>query len=371
MKKVTAMIILICFITASFIRPSYAADAKKSDSGIQKLIFEYTLKENGYEAYLNKHNDKARPDKEIIIAGGDYSDLEGDSFVLSGYEGVEGNLIQTAEKGYVEWAFNIEEAGLYNIEISYYPVEGRRSSIERQLLINGEIPFNEARVITFTRMFADKTEIRQDNQGNDIRPSQIEKPRWSKFVIRDAERLFPDPLKFYFDKGVQTLRLVGIKEPMIIESIRIFNQDDLQSYQDVSASYKVDPSKEDSYMQIVQAEDTYLKSDATLFPVFDRSSSKTEPFAYDVIKLNTIGGYNWRNGGQWLSWIVSVPKDGYYKLAFKFRQNTSVGIPVTRALYIDGEQYFKEMNQVEFHYDTDWQLKTIGDDNDPYLLYLT
>ncbi|HHT87902.1 MAG TPA: extracellular solute-binding protein [Clostridiales bacterium] len=368
MKKVTALIILVCFITTSFISPSYAIE---QPNNIQKLIFEYTLKENGYEAYLEKHRDKQRPDKEIIIEGGDYSYSQGDSFVLDSYEGVEGNLIQTSEKGYVEWKFNIEEAGLYNIEITYFPIEGRRSSIERQLLINGEVPFNEARLITFSRMFSDKTDIKQDNQGNDIRPSQVEKPNWNKFVLRDSERLFPEPLKFYFDKGVQTIRLVGIREPMIIQSIRIFNQEELQSYKDVSISYDIDPTVDDSYIQIIQAEDAYLKSDATLFPLFDRSSSKTEPFAYNQIKLNTIGGYNWRNSGQWLSWIISVPEDGYYKLAFKYRQNYSVGLPITRALYIDGNQYFKEMNQVEFYYGADWQMKTIGDDSEPFLFYLT
>jgi carbohydrate ABC transporter substrate-binding protein, CUT1 family (TC 3.A.1.1.-) len=77
------------------------------------------------------------------------------------------------------------------------------------------------------------------------------------------------------------------------------------------------------------------------------------------------------NGGQWLSWIISVPEDGYYKLAFKFRQNYSIGIPVTRALYIDGKQYFAEMNKVEFYYDTGWQMKVIGDGSDPYLFHLT
>ena len=116
--------------------------------------------------------------------------------------------------------------------------------------------------------------------------------------------------------------------------------------------------------------DTYQNPTQPLF-VFDRSSSKTEPFEYDKIKLNTIGGSNWKTSGQWLSWTISVPEDGYYKLAFKARQNYSVGVPVTRALYIDGEQYFAEMNRVEFFYDTDWQMKTVGDGKEPYLFYLT
>jgi len=374
MKKVMALIILVSLIANLIINPFYvSAETKEAETEgkMQKLIFEYTTRENGYEAYLEKHSDKSRPDKEIIIEGGDYSAAEGDNVVLTSYEGVEGNMLQTAEKGYAEWQFYVEEAGLYNIEITYYPVEGRRSSIERQLLINGEIPFNEARLISFTRMFADKTDIRQDNQGNDIRPSQVEKPGWITWVIRDSDRLFSDPLEFYFDGGWQTLRLVGVKEPMLIKSIRIFNQEELKSYEEIRADYDIETSKEDSYIQIVQAENAYLKSDYTLYPIFDRSSSKTEPFAYDLIKLNTIGGYNWRNGGQWLSWIISVPEDGYYKLAFKFRQNYSIGIPVTRALYIDGKQYFAEMNKVEFYYDTGWQMKVIGDGSDPYLFHLT
>lgn len=374
MKKVIALILSVCFFTTSFISPSYAIeelDNTDNADKTKKLVFEYTLKENGYEAYIEKHVNKPRPAKEIIIEGGNYSAIQGDSTVLTSYEGMEGNLVQSSETGYVEWEFNIEEEGLYNIELTYFPIEGRRSSIERELLINGETPFNEARIITFHRLFKDKNEIKQDNQGNDIRPSQVEAPAWEKVVIRDSERLFSQPLQFYFNKGVQTLRLAGIKEPMIISSIRIFNQEQIQSYQDVSANYNVNPDVEDSFIKIIQAEDTLLKSDATIFPIFDRSSSKTEPFAYDAIKLNTIGGNNWRNSGQWLSWMVSVPEDGYYKLAFKFRQNYAVGIPITRALYIDGEQSFIEMNQIEFYYDADWQMKTIGEGNDPFLFYLT
>ena len=195
MKKVTALIILVCFITTSFISPSYAIE---QPNNIQKLIFEYTLRKMVMRL-TEKHRDKQRPDKEIIIEGGDYSYSQGDSFVLDSYEGVEGNLIQTSEKGYVEWKFNIEEAGLYNIEITYFPIEGRRSSIERQLLINGEVPFNEARLITFSRMFSDKTDIKQDNQEMTSDPVRL-KTQLNKFVLRDSERLFPEPLKFYFDK---------------------------------------------------------------------------------------------------------------------------------------------------------------------------
>lgn len=105
MKKVMALIILVSLIANLIINPFYvSAETKEAETEgkMQKLIFEYTTRENGYEAYLEKHSDKSRPDKEIIIEGGDYSAAEGDNVVLTSYEGVEGNMLQTAEKGYAE-----------------------------------------------------------------------------------------------------------------------------------------------------------------------------------------------------------------------------------------------------------------------------
>lgn len=369
MKRKLIILLLVCFITASFGTPSYSyADEAVSDD----YEFEYTLRENGYEAYLNQYRNKPIPEGEIVLEGGDYSASEGEVVHLDSYEGKEGNIIRTSDSGYVEWSFPVEEEGLYQIEITYYPVEGKRSAIERELTIDGEIPFNEARVINFTRLFRDRTEIKQDNQGNDIRPSQVENPLWQTIFFHDNERLFDEALQFYFTKGTHTLRLKAIREPLIIHSIRLYHEPAIKTYEEYSSEVQsLAKGATEEYIHITEAENSYLKSDATIFPLLDRSSALTQPFAYDAIKLNIIGGNNWNKNGQWISWKVEVPEDGLYKIAYKFRQNASASIPVSRSLYIDGKQEFAEMKNIEFDYDTNWQMKVVGDGKDPYLFYLT
>lgn len=367
MKKKIIMLLLVCLSIVSFGTPSYSnADEVDKDD----YQFEYTLRENGYDAYIEKHKDKPIPSKEITLEGGNYSKSEGEVLHLDSYEGKDGNIIQTKDTGYVEWTFSVEEEGLYQMEVTYFPVEGKRSAIERELKLDGKIPFNEARVLSFSRLFQDKTDIKKDNQGNDIRPSQIENPLWRTVPFMDIERLFDHSLQFYLEKGTHTLRLTAIREPMMIHSIRLFHEPELITYQEYSSEYQELAAQAEDFIHITEAEDTYLKSEATIFPLLDRSSALTQPFEYDAIKLNIIGGNNWNKNGQWISWKVDVPEDGLYKVAFKFRQNSSASIPVSRAFYIDGKQEFIEMKNIEFDYDTDWQMKLLGDE-EPYMFYLT
>ena len=54
--------------------------------------------------------------------------------------------------GQVTWKFNFteEQAGLYGIRIEYAPVDGSTASVERKLLIDGVVPFDEARAFSMT-----------------------------------------------------------------------------------------------------------------------------------------------------------------------------------------------------------------------------
>ena len=44
-------------------------------------------------------------------------------------------------------------------------------------------------------------EIRRDDRGNDLRPRQIEKPRWMLASFIDSDRIYEEPYSFYFDQG--------------------------------------------------------------------------------------------------------------------------------------------------------------------------
>ena len=80
----------------------------------------------------------------------------------------------TEDRSEVTWTVDVPQAGLYNIRLEYLTTESRGVDIERELLINGELPFAGASTLTLSRLWTDAGEVRQDNQGNDIRPSQKE-----------------------------------------------------------------------------------------------------------------------------------------------------------------------------------------------------
>ena len=119
----------------------------------------------------------------------------------------------------------------------------------------------------------------------------------------------------------------------------------------------------------VQGEDAYLKSTPTLYAINDRTSPSTEPYHISKIRMNTIGGYNWRWPGQWISWKVDVPEDGLYNIGVKYKQNMLRGIFSTRKLLINGEVPFKESEKVPFYYHNSWNMEVLGDE-EPYLFYL-
>src|SRR5699024_7853883 len=84
----------------------------------------------------------------------------------------------------------------------------------------------------------------------------------------------------------------------------------------------------------IQGEHAELKSDAMLYPTFDRSTPATEPSHHSKIRLNTIGGDSWKSMGQWVTWKVDVPETGLYQFGVKFWQNVKSGSYTSRTLKI-------------------------------------
>lgn len=101
----------------------------------------------------------------------------------------------------------VPEAGLYNIRVHYYPVEGKSSSIERSFSINQQIPFKGADTLLFDRVWGNREEvIKQDDRGNDLRPRQVEQPVWQSTVIADSEGFYEEPYSFYLEQGIRPCR---------------------------------------------------------------------------------------------------------------------------------------------------------------------
>ncbi|KAB8125816.1 extracellular solute-binding protein [Gracilibacillus oryzae] len=332
-----------------------------------------TIREDLYGNYLSTYQDRNQPDVEMIVEAEDYERAEGmEAEVLNNFEGNEGKSLKTNETGSVHWEVEVEEEGMYNLAVKYFPMEGKSSSIERELWINGELPFQGAATLTFPRIWVnEKEEIERDNRGNDLRPRQIEQPIWQEVTLKDSEGYYVEPYLFYLKKGVNTISFVSSREPMVIDYLKIFKADSVRTYEEAKADYQKDGLQEVKDVALkIQGEEAILKSAPTLYAINDRSSPATEPYHVSKIRMNSIGGYNWRWPGQWITWEVDVPESGLYKIGIKNKQNLVRGVFSTRKLLINGEVPFKEVEKLEFTYHNDWTMKELGEGEEPYLFYL-
>jgi len=379
-KRIAGFVITICVMFSStFI--TVTADGLESEDSLNDNENSAILKANNdlldtvyemgdYESYISGYleNGAQFPDQEIVIDGKNYLEKD-DSFYL------EDDGLCTLEEGSVTYEVEVQTEGFYNILLDYYPLEGKNNSIERIVYINGEIPFKNARYIEFTRIWADAEEIKADSRDNDVRPKQKECYMWLQSYLKDSDGYYEEPFCFYFKKGTNTITFESTKEPMKIGEIKLTKAEETLSYSDYLSINENSNKNTISDIQLkVQGEDALYKSDSTLYPISDRTSPLSEPYSPSKTRLNEIGGSNWKKVGQWISWEIEVPENGFYTLALRYRQNINTGVTVIRSLSIDGETPFKEAQELKFLYNNDWQLKRLSpmaneDEENPYMFY--
>lgn len=271
-----------------------------------------------------------------------------------------------------EWTVNVSEEGFYNIEIEYYPLPGKSKNIEFSISVNGSVPFDKAARITLPRIWKDEAEISRDPNGNDLRPRQVEAPRWVKAVLEDTEGHYNDPFLFRFVEGENTVRFTSTRENMAVSYLRVFRDEHIPVYKDIVNEYETEGyANADEFIGLIEAEKTKEKSSSLLYPMYDRSSPATSPSHFSKIRLNTIGQLNWKYQGQWITWEFEVPQDGLYEIDFKARQNYLQGLNCYRTLYIDDEIPFAEAKDIVFKYDLKWYNRKLEADGVPAKVYLT
>ena len=321
-----------------------------------------------YDGYLLAHADAGNGDQEIAV---DLLSFEGDGEIRR-EGGVDG--VYTPDGSTVTWTVDVPSAGFYNVRLDYLTVPSRGVDMERELYINGELPFSGAATLTFSRLWTDAGEVRKDNQGNDVRPSQVERFDWQRVYCGDDMGYVVEPYRFYFNAGENTLSLKAVNEPMILGAIALTPVWQARTYEEYRAAQPeaamTDEAK--AWQLTVQGESALLRSSPSLYARYDRSSPDTKPYSVTNTILNYIGGDAWNKAGQWIEWSFEVPEDGWYNLSVKARQAYQRGAVSTRSLTIDGEVPFDAVEAIAFNYDTSWQIYTLSDEKgEPYRFYLS
>ena len=366
---VVVVFVVICLIMN--LKPVKTYEEKYAGVDLEADV-EGAVRQGTYTRYLYAHKDAKTPAQDAEIDLFNYQ-AEGEVSVRTNYEG-EARALFTGSDSKVTWNVEVKEAGFYNIYMEYLIPESRGVAAERTFQINGELPFEDAKNIAFSRIWKDGAAKKIDNQGNEIRPTQVEVFDWQKAYCKDPMGYVTEPYCFYFEKGMNTLTLEAENEPMILRKLAVTAVKKDPAYAEYIAKQPAVNASATAlnYDQIVQGEDSTLRSESSLYAKYDRSSPTTQPNSVTKTILNYVGGEAWRTSGQWIEWNISVPEDGFYNITIKGRQNYSRGSVSSRLLTIDGEVPFEEAKEISFDYRNDWECKTLSDENgEPYKFYLT
>jgi len=350
------LITILLIVGLVLLMPSKLPNVASSDSISRSSYL-------SYEEYLINNDYESLSNKRIDISVLDYLDSESmECEVIN-------NNLKTSGTGSVTWIFDVTETGFYNLELTYMPVTGTSSAIEREILIDGEIPFYGAHQIAFSRMSENANGKIIKKLDKKTKPVLSERSVWVQEYIEDSQKRYANAYKFYLTKGKHELTFKSIREPLLIGGISFNKEEHIDPYSETLEKWQNDY---DIYLGTelkFQAEreggvlNSIRRSDPTLFAISDFSSPKSEPYHPYKVRLNTIGGYNWRVVGDWIEWEIEVEETALYKIGVRSRQNTNRGLYSTREVKINGEFPFEEAKNIKFNFSNDFEYEYLSNDS--------
>ncbi len=332
---ISLLILAVVAVTMPFTASAQLPVAEKEQLSTSK-----TDGNSGYAEYID--TEKSNPaGQDIEILGDEYLIEKGSDF---------------------ERTFTVTVEGTYRVRFEYLSANTSKNSLEAALLIDGSSPFIEAENLVLSRLWKSDPEVTSYIEGaNDIRPSLIEDMCWQTYEACDAMGYTTNPFEINLSMGEHTVTIKNSADAFKIRNLKLIGTySDTVSYEEYLKKYS-SAQKYNGEAILVQAEQFGTVSSRSLVASSDLSDPVTYPSDYSFIKLNTLGGTNWRYVGDTAAWDVEVPKAGLYKLALRYKQNYYNGISTHRKLLINGEIPFKEAEDLSFEYNIGWQLSTLDD----------
>ncbi len=370
--SILAALVIVAIVALKLASTDDYADTR--EAVLEKYLSYEDASEVTYQDYLSGAGKTYVSDtaKALTLKAADYAkaDMEG----LKESDGI----LWTQGNGSVTYEFQVEETGLYHVQLTYYPDVTGTQTILRNLYVNGEMPFDGCQDITINRLWVDDTKNwLMNTKGNQAAPTQVQKEGPAVAFLSSESTGALGNYMFYFEKGKNEVTLESAQGNLGISEIALIPATETLSYQKYYERYAeeleaeiVDANNIKDGAIVVQAEDAANKTSSSLSPKNDRTSSATQPYHPTYIVYNTIGGESWASEGQGITWTVDVDRAGLYKIGVRFKQYLNKGFYSARSLTINGELPFKEAAQIEFQYGSDWQTAYLGGDEGDYYFYL-
>ncbi len=318
-----------------------------------------------------------RPEDAELIGAAERKDTAGEYPGANGKDGYTGPVVECADAdNTLAWTVQVEQGGLYELEVSYLALGGNEAKVQRKIRIDGETPYEEANNLCFYRIFEEEKQadgkMRVNTIGDEVWPHPLEIRAWQMVRAVDQQALYADPLEFYLSEGEHRIELSWVDQPVVLGPAALVSPKTYRSYEEQLAEWKAagaaDAPENASFK--IQAEDSAWRSENVVRRESD-ADPKTEPASGTQRVLNILGGYRWRLGNAAVTWELDVPETGLYAMHFKVLQSTDPGMPSYRQFMIDDEIPYEEMKLYAFPYSSMWYGETLHRENgEPYLFYL-
>ena len=203
---------VVCFLIISFTVSFFTVLGGKTVRAVSENFSTKTdtdtdtADERGYYDYYNEYSAVSANTQSVTIGTDNITAVQQSEKAMSVYDGVSA-VILSEDNEWCEWDFAITESGIYSIRLNYYPLEDTGLDIELGFLIDGKLPFREIDSVTLPRTWIDESVTQTKEDGNDIRPAQIEKYCWNKCWIEDNNGMYAEPYRIYLEAGTHKLRI--------------------------------------------------------------------------------------------------------------------------------------------------------------------
>ncbi len=183
------------------------ADDERSNAAAKKMIEKYGKQEKkeavspyDYEApyyyeVIEQYNKHGLYEKEVFEINllnskaqlSDGSDINNIIF----YEDNKEIILWNENIEWIEWEFDVEKEGLYEIELEYKAIKNQTGrEIERAIYIDGELPFKEAGNIVLYRYWHETSKPLINYIGDEVWPPQEEIICWRKNAVYDKMGMY-------------------------------------------------------------------------------------------------------------------------------------------------------------------------------------
>lgn len=380
MKKCVAILLAAIFAISAFQVACFAETSDNSGGTVAvPSVVQSESSGTEYDKYLQSNSNLKDAEKDIFISGDSFSGNDG-AVVSGSMEYTDDNGVTKSgvikwerEKGSLTYTFTVENAGFYELALSYCPIAGRGLPLAFSFKIDGAVPYDTLGTLNFERTWIDESpEGVADGNGNVYASEQIEKFIFKKTKAMDKTGQYIDPLKIALTAGTHTITVTAHSGECYFEGITLAAPENAAKYEQVKAEYAQKGYKEYTGKEIkLEGEKAKYKSASSMTPFIDNSDPSIYPSQAFKEVINYIGSTGWKTPNETIVWEIDAPEDGLYKVAFRFRQNQVINGNSYRNFKIDGKNPFEEAKEVSFYYGGNWQFQELTADGETALVYLT